>query len=52
LQEPAAIERQMRSALAANGGSNLLWWQMVDHGVPDEHVELVHHVWREVESGA
>ncbi len=47
LQEPPAIEEQMRAALSANGSGPLLWWLVVDEGVPEEHVALAHRVWQE-----
>lgn len=48
LQEASAIEEQMRSILAANGSGPLLWWQVVDEVVPEEHVALAHRTWQEV----
>jgi uroporphyrinogen-III decarboxylase len=52
LQEPKEIERQMRATLAANRGGDLLWWLMVDNGVPEEHVELAHQIWQEAMGNA
>jgi uroporphyrinogen-III decarboxylase len=52
LQEAEEIERQMRATLAANGEGDLLWWLMVDDGVPVQHVDLAYRIWQEATGNA
>ena len=47
LQDQSQIEKQMRAALEANGDAPLIWWIMIDHGTPEDHLNLVQRIWQE-----
>lgn len=37
----------MRTALDANDDRPLIWWIMIDHGTPEENLDLVQRIWLE-----